>query len=545
LETKHVADVERELAVAQELTREQSQEVRRYADIVRNVQISLTVWAPTERGDARGFTLVAFNPAAEKITGFGLESSIGKSLVEIMPIAAGGTLESILPRVSRDRCVLEATIESTKNPANPSRTLSIKAFPVLDRYVGVAMEDVTAQTVERRLQSAEHDVLERIASGAPLADSLAALVLAVERRLPPVIGSVLLVDADGVHVRHGVAPNLPEAYWHAFDGVAIGPAVGSCGMAAFHKRTVIVTDIATDPLWEGFRDLALSHGLRACWSVPILTTDRRVLGTFGFYYRAPRSPAASDLEITARAARLAGIAIERSQLEQQLRDLSAHIESALEEERTGIAREIHDELGQSLTALKMDIAWIDRRASSPSGELDRAELHEKLATMSALTDEVIQQVRRISAELRPGVLDDLGLVAAIEWQAQEFEERTGTACVVRSNRSDANVDRSLATAVFRIFQEALTNITRHAAAKRVEVAIAIDDAALSLDVRDDGAGITVEAAQSRKSLGLLGMRERAHRFGGSLVVEAAAPQGTRVALRVPLRAPLALRPDAR
>ena len=348
------------------------------------------------------------------------------------------------------------------------------------------------------------------------------------------IGSVLLVDADGVHVRHGVAPNLPEAYWHAFDGVAIGPKVGSCGMAAFHKRTVIVADIATDPVWESFRDLALSHGLRACWSVPILTTDRRVLGTFGFYYRAPRSPDASDLEITARAARLAGIAIDRSQLEQQLRDLSAHIESALEEERTGIAREIHDELGQSLTALKMDIAWIDRRAASPSGELDRAELREKLATMSALTDEVIGQVRRISAELRPGVLDDLGLVAAIEWQAQDFEERTGTACVVRSNRGDANVDRSLATAVFRIFQEALTNVTRHAAAKRVEVTIAIDDAALSLDVRDDGTGITVEAAQSRKSLGLLGMREHAHRFGGSLVVEAATPQGTRVALRVPL-----------
>jgi signal transduction histidine kinase len=395
------------------------------------------------------------------------------------------------------------------------------------------MEDITVQTVERRLQSAEQDVLERIASGAPLADSLAALVRAVERRLPPVIGSILLLDADGRHVRHGAAPNLPEGYWRAIDGAPIGPKAGSCGTAAFLKRAVFVSDIERDPLWDDYRELAMSQGLRACWSVPVLATDQRVLGTFAFYYRAPRKPVEADLEITARASRLAGIAIERSQLEQQLRDLSAHVVSAVEEERTGIAREIHDELGQALTALKMDIAWIARRTSAPT-ELDRPALLEKLGTMSAMTDEVIRQVRRICAELRPGVLDDLGLVAAIEWQAQEFQERTGTTCVVRSNPADAKLDAPLATAAFRIFQEALTNVSRHADARQVDVSIAVGDEELALEVRDDGSGITPEAAQSRKSLGLVGMRERAHRLGGRVTVEALVPHGTVVSLRAPV-----------
>jgi PAS domain S-box-containing protein len=228
-----------------------------------------------------------------------------------------------------------------------------------------------------------------------------------------------------------------------------------------------------------------------------------------------------------------GIALERNQLEKQLRDLSAHVEATLEDERTTIAREIHDELGQALTALKMDIAWILRRASSSPSQLLHDALAAKLAEMSSLTDEVIRQVRRISTELRPGVLDDLGLIAAIEWQAQEFEEHTGTPCVVRSNATDAAIERPLATAVFRILQESLTNVTRHAHADHVEVRVEVDDDGVTLAVRDDGVGITLDAAASPASLGLLGIRERAHRFGGTVTIGPAAPRGTLVALRVP------------
>src|SRR5262249_31405916 len=159
-----------------------------------------------------------------------------------------------------------------------------------------------------------------------------------------------------------------------------------------------------------------------------------------------------------------------------LHALSDRIEAIREDERTGIAREIHDELGQALTALKMDIAWVARRLGEP------AAIGEKLVEMTRSADDIIRAVRRISAELRPRILDDLGLQAAIEWQAEEFTERTGTRCEVRSNLGDAPLGRALATAVFRIFQEALTNVARHAHATLVIVQLRLERRELKLEV---------------------------------------------------------------
>jgi PAS domain S-box-containing protein len=522
--------------------RERERQIRLYADIVHNVQIGLSVWVPSG-GNGAGPSLVldAFNPASERIARTALAPLLGKPFRVVAPYAAGGTVESLLEEVSRDRCIHDAYVERSNVLGDPIRAVSAKAFPLGGERVGLAIEDVTLQTIERRLQAAEHRVLEMIASGAPLPDALEAIVLAIEEYSPPCLGSILLLDHDGVHLRHGAAPHLSRDYWQAIDGAVIGPRQGSCGTAAFLRAPVFAADIEADPIWEHYRDIARAHGLRACWSVPILATDERVLGTFAFYYDTPRVPTAQDLEVTARASRLAAIAIERTELEDKLRNLSAHMEAALEEERTGIAREIHDELGQSLTALKMDIAWIVRRTAPGSPPLAHPALLERLAAMSELTDGVIQRVRRISAELRPGVLDDLGLIAAIEWQAGEFEERTGTPCVVHTSATDVPIDGPLSTAVFRIFQEALTNVTRHAQAAHVEVRIAVVEGFLSLEVRDDGVGITLEAAQSPRSLGLLGIRERAQRFGGSVSVGPSSPRGTLVAIRVPI-VPLVARP---
>jgi PAS domain S-box-containing protein len=512
---------------------ERSRQLRLHTDIFHNVQIGLSVWSVDPGAPAEQLTLKAYNHASEEIAARDLTGALGKPLSAILPYAAGGSLEALLGRVARERHVEQETIERLNLADQPRRALSIKGFPLPGRCVGLAVEDITAQTLARHLQSAEHRVLEMIARGAPLADALNALTLAIEEQSPPAIASVLLLDRDGQRVRHGAAPNLPAGFRNAIEGSAIGPRAGSCGTAAFRRETVVVRDIEHDELWEDWRTVALEHGLQACWSVPILATDKSVLGTFAFYYREPRAPGAGDLEVAERASRLAGIAIERKQLEGQLRDLSAHVEATLEEERRGIAREIHDELGQALTALKLDIAWIRRRTSS-SEPVAKDAIVERLTTMSALTDQVIQQVRRISAELRPGVLDDLGLVAAIEWLAQDFEERTGTTCVVRSNATDAAIDRHLATAAFRIFQEALTNVTRHAEARHVEVRIEVTCDTLSLEVRDDGVGISAESARSPRSLGLLGIRERAHRFGGTATVGPGESQGTVVSLRAPL-----------
>jgi PAS domain S-box-containing protein len=394
--------------------------------------------------------------------------------------------------------------------------------------------DVTEERLARRLQDAEHTALEMIASGSPLPEILTLLVLAVEDQAVSTLASILLLDDTGAKVLHGAAPHLPDAFNRAIDGSLVGPRAGSCGTAAFLRRAVFVSDIESDPLWDSYRDLARRHGLRACWSTPIFATDGRVLGTFALYHREPRSPAPADLALIERVTHIARIAIERRQLEEQLRALTAHVESVREDERTGIAREIHDELGQSLTALKMDLSWLARRASGPGESPSREALLDKLGVMSGMTDALINQVRRISAELRPGVLDDLGLVAALEWQAQEFEERSAIACVFRSELGDRKFDRSVSTAVFRIFQESLTNVIRHAEAKQVDATLEQVGGSLVLEVRDDGKGIQADAVTNPKSLGLLGIRERARRLGGTASVSPGTPCGTLVSLSIPL-----------
>jgi PAS domain S-box-containing protein len=514
--------------------RARDEQIQLYADIVKNVQIGLSVWEIEGPADIAHIRLVAFNPASEKATRMTLEGALGKSLYEIAPYAQGGELARLLVGVAEDGKVREAMVRRSRNPADPTRALALKAFPLAGRRVGVAIEDVTEQTVTRRLRVSEQLVFEMIASGASLETILSTLVLAIEEHSPPTIGSILLLDATGTRVRHGAAPSLPEAFNWAIDGSPIGPTAGSCGTAAYVRRAVYVRDIELDPLWFDYRELAQKHGLRACWSTPIFATDGRVLGTFALYYREPRDASEADRTLIARATHIAGIAIERRELEDQLRALSAHVESVREDERTGIAREIHDQLGQAMTALKMDLAWISRRTAADG--LTKDALLEKLRTTSAMIDEVIGQIRRISAALRPGVLDDLGLDAALEWQAEDFEKRTGLTCTVVSNVGDAHLDPELSTAIFRIFQEALTNIVRHANATVVDVRLEKRGALeLFFEVKDDGKGISEDAARSPKALGLLGVRERVRRLGGTVIIAAATPRGTALTVSVPLR----------
>jgi signal transduction histidine kinase len=344
------------------------------------------------------------------------------------------------------------------------------------------------------------------------------------------VASILLLDPSGTRLVHGAAPRLPEAYNRAIDGLTIGPRAGSCGTAAFRGERVLVTDIQSDPLWTDYPELAAMLELRSCWSSPILASDSRVLGTFALYHREAREPDAACVALIDRATHVASIAIERRQLDDQLRALSDRLEAIREEERTGIAREIHDQLGQALTALKLDIAWLARRLPGAPGPVAA-----KIAEMTGSADELLGAIRRISAELRPGILDDVGVLAAIEWQAEEFARRTGVPCRVHSDLGDLQLDRDLATATFRIFQEALTNVARHASATAVEVDLRLDRGNLRLQISDDGTGLPDSGRRS--GLGLLGMRERARRLGGECVIRDREPRGTAVSLVIPIRFP--------
>ena len=218
---------------------------------------------------------------------------------------------------------------------------------------------------------------------------------------------------------------------------------------------------------------------------------------------------------------------------EELRRLALHLETARENERTRIAQELHDDLGQALAAIKMDIAWLARRIAP--GE---APLQDKLRSASGLIDGLIGMVQRISMDLRPGLLDDLGLVPALRWQAEDFQARMGIPVTFSSALDGIALDPGSAAAVYRIFQEALTNIARHAHATTVSAKIEPEGEGFRMTISDDGRGIPDGALIDPNSLGLIGMRERAAALRGSLEIQSgesgrASSRGTRIVLRVP------------
>ena len=219
---------------------------------------------------------------------------------------------------------------------------------------------------------------------------------------------------------------------------------------------------------------------------------------------------------------------ERQRSFDQLRALAAHLQSIREEERKRVAREIHDQLGQALTAIRIDLSSLIREL--PSGDKPPSK---RTSSILQLVDESIRVVRRISTELRPGILDDLGLVAALEWAGEDFQSRTGTTCRLRLPQDAIAVGAEQATAIFRIFQETLTNVARHADASAVEVRLAAEHGGLMLEVYDDGKGIPKDKLGASKSLGILGMRERAMLLGGELTIEGIPENGTTVRVRIP------------
>jgi signal transduction histidine kinase len=212
----------------------------------------------------------------------------------------------------------------------------------------------------------------------------------------------------------------------------------------------------------------------------------------------------------------------------QLRRLSGSIMVNQEKERSAIARELHDELGQVLTALRMDAVWLsDRLKAADTKAAGRA------LTMCGLIDKTIEEVRGMAIRLRPGVLDDLGLVDALEWYTTDFERRTGITCIFK-HRDVPSISDPVATAAYRITQEALTNVARHAAAKRVEVTLEARDGVLILATVDNGIGFNAAVLSETEALGVAGMRERAGLTGGVLEVQSQQGKGARVYFRVPI-----------
>ena len=213
---------------------------------------------------------------------------------------------------------------------------------------------------------------------------------------------------------------------------------------------------------------------------------------------------------------------------EQLRSLASHLQTIREEERTSIAREIHDELGQVLTVLKIQISLLSNKLRD-----DQQYLKDKITLVSCVIDSTVESVQRISSKLRPGILDDLGLIPALEWQAQDFQKSAGIICEYILPKKDIILEPEKSTAIFRIFQEALTNVARHAKADKITISLLDSDDKLILEIADNGKGITQGQIEGSKSLGILGMKERALIVGGTVKIEGSS-KGTVVQVCVPL-----------
>ena len=214
---------------------------------------------------------------------------------------------------------------------------------------------------------------------------------------------------------------------------------------------------------------------------------------------------------------------------EQLRNLALRIQNIREEERTIIAREIHDELGQLLTVLKIQLSLISKKLTR-----NQADIQDRIKSSLRYIDQAVHFIQKITTQLRPGILDELGLKPAIEWQAREFEQQTGIRCNCTLTKGHIDLNPEHSTALFRITQEALTNVARHSYAKRVSIYLTRKDEKLILEVTDNGRGINNYQINSPDSLGLLGIRERAMVFGGKVSINGVAGQGTNLKVEWPL-----------
>jgi PAS domain S-box-containing protein len=262
--------------------------LRFYADVFEHAEIGLSAWQRDRKQSPALLRLIAFNAATERLLGTALAPKLGQLMVSVIPVLEGTPLLARARAFANGEPVHKAAPFRLQNtPGAPILTATLFALP--GQHLGLALEDVTAQVHMQILQSGERRALELLASGAPLAQILEVIVRAIEDVSAGTIASILLLDDTGTKVRHGAAPGLPAAFNQAVDGQAIGPVAGSCGTAMFRREPVVVTDIETDPLWDGYRPLAREHGLRSCWSFPILGEAGQAFGTFALYHRELRA----------------------------------------------------------------------------------------------------------------------------------------------------------------------------------------------------------------------------------------------------------------
>ncbi len=510
-----------------------------YPELLRALPVGIVLLLLEDPSDAESFRIVDANRAAAEITTPNSPNLVGTSLADFprlleTPIP-GQLLATLRGGVARNLGEISYGDDHIRHGV-----YSVRAFPLSNNFLGVAFEDVTDRIqAERTLRESE--------------ERFRLLIEGVQEY------AIFQLDPEGNIVSWNAGAQRLKGY----DSAEI---IGH-HFSIFYPEEDLMNDKPRDILARAARDgQAQDEGWRVrkdgsrFWANVVVTSLHDSHGILLGFAKLTRDTTENreraealnkakellELRVEQRTAVLTRVnhemrteIAERQRAEEdlrksrdQLRALAARLQSVREEERTYIAREIHDELGQACTAIKMDLALIGRKLTKR-----QAALRAKVDSSIQLVDGTIVTLRRIASELRPRTLDDLGLPAALEAQAQEFESRTGIHCSVTLPEDPLTLDTDRSTAIFRIFQESLTNVARHAHATRVEARLRRENDRIIFQVFDNGTGFDPEVAKARKSLGLIGMQERALLLNGDFKTEGMPGSGTTMTLTIPL-APL-------
>ena len=511
-----------------------------YPEIMRELSVGVVLMLLEDPSDVKTFRIVDANRAAAEITGSPLQMLIGKTLADFPKL-----LETPIPgqwlAALRSGEALNLGEIAYGDEHIRKGVYSVQVFPLSSNFLGVAFEDVTDRTLaERTLRDSE--------------ERFRLLMEGVQEY------AILHLDPSG----HVVSWNAGAERLKGYTSKEI---IGR-HFSVFYTQEDLANDKPQNILGQAVRQgqakdegwLIRKDGSRF-WASVVITALRDHNGNLLGFAKLTRDTTEKrekenaltkakellELRVEQRAAVLTRVnqelrteIAERERAEQQLktsldqlRALAGRLQSVREEERTSISREIHDELGQACTAIKMDLALIGSRLARK-----QTHLRAKVDSAMRLVDSMIVTLRRIASELRPRTLDDLGLLAALESHAQEFESRTGIRCSVTLPPEPLRLDADKSTAIFRIFQESLTNVARHAHATRVEARLEMQSDQVVFEVIDNGGGFDPAEAKARKSLGLVGMQERALLLNGDLKIEGVPGSGTTLTLTIPLPRPV-------
>jgi PAS domain S-box-containing protein len=529
-------------------------------------------------------TLQTWNPGAERLFGYSADEVVGRSIRILYPPDRLAEFQNVLERLQRG----ESTNPfDTVRVAKDGRRIDVSASetPIRDaqgRAIGASgiVRDIRER---KRAEEAAHflaEVSDVLASSLDYETTLASVARLAVPHLADwcavhiqaedgAIQQLALMHVDPAKVE--LAQELLRRYLDNPNAPYGVPNVIRTGKPDLLARTTDEPFAAAQDA-EGWT-IPLPPGLRSLMVVPLIGAGR-TFGAITFVAaESGRRYGPADLALAEDLAHRAALAVDNARLyrkaqslneeldqrvaqrtrelqeamrgleteiaehqhtTEQLRLLAAHLQSAREEERISIAREIHDEIGTLMTAIKMDLAFLGREIGGNGAKKSPETLREEIGATTRLVDEAIETTHQIVRELRPGVLDHLGLRAALEWQIQEFQARTKIESQFSSSLASLSLDAERSTAVFRILQEVLTNVARHADATRVEASLREEDHSLVLEVRDNGKGISDAQVSNISTFGLLGMRERAHVFGGDVVIRGSPGQGTVVTVRIPV-----------